>query len=437
MMQPDNSTATDTLSAEAPEVVAPITSLTATGTKSLMGDPSDDGRFGEFGGRYVPETLVPACEELEAAFRTAWADPGFRAEYHQILKEYGGRPTPVTECFRLSESLGLRILLKREDLAHTGSHKINNVIGQALLAKRMGKKRIIAETGAGQHGVATATACALMGLECIVYMGEVDVKRQALNVFRMKLLGATVRPVSSGSRTLKDAVNDAMREWLASVESTYYLLGSVMGPHPYPWMVREFQRVLGEEAYVQCQDMLGHDPDYVVACVGGGSNAAGMFAGFVDTDAKLIGVEPEGGAAAGHGVPGVVHGMKSYLLQDEFGQVMEAHSISAGLDYPGIGPEHAHLSSSGRATYVPANDAEVLEALGLLAETEGIIAALESLHAVAYVARAAKTGEIPPGSTVLINLSGRGDKDAEQVMGHLRLCSTRPCEPVCEGCPNR
>jgi tryptophan synthase beta chain len=301
----------------------------------------------------------------------------------------------------------------------------------------MGKKRIIAETGAGQHGVATATACALMGLECIVYMGEVDVKLQALNVFRMKLLGATVRPVSSGSRTLKDAVNDAMREWLASVENTYYLLGSVMGPHPYPWMVREFQRVLGEEAYVQCQDMLGHDPDYVVACVGGGSNAAGMFAGFVDTDAKLIGVEPEGGAAAGHGVPGVVHGMKSYLLQDEFGQVMEAHSISAGLDYPGIGPEHAHLSASGRAQYVPANDAEVLEALGLLAETEGSIAALESLHAVAYVARAAKTGEIPAGSTVLINLSGRGDKDAEQVMGHLRLCSTRPCEPVCEGCPNR
>ncbi len=405
---------------------------------SLMGDPSDDGRFGDFGGRYVPETLMPAVLELEAAFRDAWGDADFKAEYYSILRDYAGRPTPVTHCARLSEELGVRVLLKREDLAHTGSHKINNVIGQALLAKRMGKKRVIAETGAGQHGVASATACALLGLECIVYMGAVDVQRQALNVFRMKLLGAEVRPVHSGSKTLKDAVNDAMREWLATVETTYYLLGSVMGPHPYPWMVREFQRILGDEAREQCRVILkGADPDYVVACVGGGSNAAGAFAGFVDTKAQLIGVEPEGGAAIGHGVPGVVHGMKSFLLQDEFGQVQEAHSISAGLDYPGVGPEHAHLSTTGRARYVPANDAEVLDALALLAEMEGIIPALEPAHAIAYVARAARSGEIPAGSVVLVNLSGRGDKDADQVMSKLSLCASRPCVPVCEGCPNR
>ncbi len=405
---------------------------------SLMGDPSDDGRFGDFGGRYVPETLMPAVLELEAAFRDAWGDADFKAEYYSILRDYAGRPTPVTHCARLSEELGVRVLLKREDLAHTGSHKINNVIGQALLAKRMGKKRVIAETGAGQHGVASATACALLGLECIVYMGAVDVQRQALNVFRMKLLGAEVRPVHSGSKTLKDSVNDAMREWLATVETTYYLLGSVMGPHPYPWMVREFQRILGDEAREQCRVILkGADPDYVVACVGGGSNAAGAFAGFVDTKAQLIGVEPEGGAAIGHGVPGVVHGMKSFLLQDEFGQVQEAHSISAGLDYPGVGPEHAHLSTTGRARYVPANDAEVLDALALLAEMEGIIPALEPAHAIAYVARAARSGEIPAGSVVLVNLSGRGDKDADQVMSKLSLCASRPCVPVCEGCPNR
>jgi tryptophan synthase beta chain len=409
-----------------------------SGNASLMGEPSTDGRFGDFGGRYVPETLMPAVLELEDAFREAWGDPAFRGEYHRILTEYGGRPTPVTECFRLSERLGVRVLLKREDLAHTGSHKINNVIGQALLAQRMGKKRVIAETGAGQHGVATATACALLGLECIVYMGAVDVQRQALNVFRMKLLGAEVRPVHSGSRTLKDAVNDAMREWLASVESTYYLLGSVMGPHPYPWMVREFQRILGDEAREQCRVILdGSDPDFVVACVGGGSNAAGAFAGFVDTTAQLVGVEPEGGAAVGRGVPGVVHGMKSFVLQDEFGQVQEAHSISAGLDYPGVGPEHAWLSSSGRAIYKPANDDEVLAALQLLAETEGIIAALEPSHAIAWVARAAGTAELPHGSVVLINLSGRGDKDAEQIMGKLSLCATRPCVPACEGCTSR
>jgi tryptophan synthase beta chain len=415
----------------------PSRPLSADGRVSLMTDPSADGRFGEFGGRFVPETLVPACEELEVAFKDAWADPEFRAEYLHVLQTYGGRPTALTECHNLSARLGVQVLLKREDLAHTGSHKINNVIGQALLAKRMGKTRVIAETGAGQHGVASATACALLGLECVVYMGAVDVERQAPNVGRMKLLGATVRPVHSGSKTLKDAVNDAMRAWLAEVETTYYLLGSVMGPHPYPWMVREFQRILGDEARVQCRERIGRDPDYVLACVGGGSNAAGAFAGFVDTDAKLVGVEPEGGAAVGHGVPGVVHGMKSFVLQDEFGQILEAHSISAGLDYPGVGPEHAHLSSTGRAVYVPAADEEVLDALQLLAETEGIICALEPAHALAYLIRAADSGEIPKGSVVLVNLSGRGDKDAPQVLDRLRLCATRPCEPVCEGCPNR
>jgi tryptophan synthase beta chain len=284
----------------------------------------------------------------------------------------------------------------------------------------MGKQRVIAETGAGQHGVATATAAALFGLECVVYMGEVDVERQALNVFRMQLLGAEVRPVGSGSRTLKDAINEALRDWVATVETTHYCLGSVMGPHPYPWMVRELQRVVGEEAFRQCRELLdGADPDYVMACVGGGSNAAGTFAGFVDTDAKLIGVEAAGGAAISHGIPGVVHGSKSMLLQDEAGQVVEAHSISAGLDYPGIGPEHAFLSAIGRATYVEAGDDEVLAALQLLARTEGIIPALEPAHAIAWLARAAGTDELPAGSTVLVTMSGRGDKDAEQVMGLL------------------
>jgi tryptophan synthase beta chain len=386
----------------------------------FMAEPTPEGRFGEFGGRFLPEALVPACIELEKAFRSAWGDPSFRDEYATILRDYAGRPTPVTECRRLSEQLGVRVLLKREDLTHTGSHKINNVVGQALLARRMGKPRVIAETGAGQHGVATATACALFGLECVVYMGEVDIERQELNVFRMKLLGAEVLPVSSGSRTLKDAINDAMRDWLASVETTYYCLGSVMGPHPYPWMVRELQRVVGEEARAQCRAILGGaDPDYVVACVGGGSNAAGTFAGFVDTGARLVGVEAAGGAAVGRGVPGVVHGSKSFLLQDEHGQVLEAHSISAGLDYPGVGPEHAHLAASGRATYESAGDQEVLDALQLLARTEGIIPALEPAHAIAWLVRAARAGAVAAGSTVLLTLSGRGDKDAEQVMGLL------------------
>jgi tryptophan synthase beta chain len=383
---------------------------------AALAEPSPDGRFGEFGGRFIPESLVPACRELESAFRAAWEDASFHEEYEGLLRDYGGRPTPVTECHRLSERLGVRVLLKREDLAHTGSHKINNVIGQALLTKRMGKQRVIAETGAGQHGVATATACALFGMDCVVYMGEVDVERQELNVFRMQLLGAEVIPVASGSRTLKDAVNEALRDWVANVETTHYCIGSVMGPHPYPWMVREFQRILGEEARDQCRQILGGaDPDVIAACVGGGSNAAGTFAGFADTSARLFGVEAAGGAAIGHGVPGVVHGMKSYLVQDEDGQVLEAHSISAGLDYPGVGPEHSHLSAIGRATYVSAGDAEVLDAFKLLSETEGIIPALESAHALAWIVRAAGTDEIPKGSTVLLTLSGRGDKDVAQV----------------------
>ena len=390
--------------------------MTTMRTESLMGEPDNTGRFGEFGGLFLPESLVPACHELEAAFRTAWADDSFHEEYTAILRDYAGRPTPVTECRRLSERLGVRVLLKREDLAHTGSHKINNVIGQALLTRRMGKQRVIAETGAGMHGVATATAAALFGLECVVYMGEVDIERQAQNVFRMTLLGAEVRPVASGSRTLKDAINDALRDWVASVESTHYCIGSVMGPHPYPWMVREFQRIVGDEAREQCRALLeGNDPDFVVACVGGGSNAAGTFAGFVDTSAQLIGAEAAGGAAISRGIPGVVHGSKSFLLQDEHGQVLEAHSISAGLDYPGVGPEHSHLAAIGRARYVPADDQEVLAALQVLAETEGIIPALESAHALAYVMRAAGN-EIPSGSTVMVTLSGRGDKDASQVM---------------------
>ena len=391
-----------------------------TTDQGYMAEPSADGRFGEFGGRYVPESLVPACQELETAFREAWGDSGFRDEYMTILRDYGGRPTPVTECRRLSERLGVRLLLKREDLTHTGSHKINNVIGQALLARRMGKQRLVAETGAGQHGVATATAAALFGLDCMVYMGEVDVHRQELNVFRMKLLGAEVRPVSSGSRTLKDAVNEALRDWVATVEHTHYCLGSVMGPHPFPWMVREFQRIVGDEAREQCRALLGgSDPDFVVACVGGGSNAAGTFAGFAETGARLVGVEAAGGAAIGTGVPGVVHGMKSFLKQDEDGQIVEAESISAGLDYPGIGPEHAHLNAIGRAHYVSASDDEVLEALQLLAKTEGIIPALEPAHALAWVARVAGTPELPSDSVVLLTMSGRGDKDAEQVMGLL------------------
>jgi tryptophan synthase beta chain len=380
-----------------------------------MHDPTEGGWFGRFGGRFVPETLVPACDELDKAFRAAWADPTFRAELDGLLKDYAGRPSPLTECHRLSEALGgVRMLLKREDLNHTGSHKINNVLGQALLAKRMGKTRLVAETGAGQHGVASATAAALMGLECVVYMGEVDMARQELNVFRMRLLGAEVRPAVSGSRTLKDAVNEAMRDWVATVESSAYCLGSVMGPHPYPWMVRELQRVLGDEAREQCLALLGGPPDVVVACVGGGSNAAGIFSGFADEPGvRLVGAEPAGGAAVGRGVPGVVHGSTSFLLQDEFGQVQEAMSISAGLDYPGVGPEHAHLADSGRATYESVTDAEVIDAFVLLSRTEGIIPALEPAHALAWVSRERASLR---GQTVLLNLSGRGDKDVAQMV---------------------
>jgi tryptophan synthase beta chain len=384
---------------------------------TLMGEPGADGRFGRFGGRFIPEALVPACQDLEREFRAAWSNPAFKARYNDLLRDYAGRPSALTECHNLSKELGVRLLLKREDLNHTGSHKINNVIGQGLLTLEMGKRRLVAETGAGQHGVATATAAALFGLECVVFMGEVDMERQELNVFRMRLLGAEVRPVSSGSKTLKDAVNEALRDWVATVESTHYCLGSVMGPHPFPWMVREFQAVIGIEARQQCEQLIGSSPDYIVACVGGGSNAAGTFAGFVDTPARLVGVEAAGGAALGpKGVPGVLHGMRSYLLQDEFGQILEATSISAGLDYPGIGPEHAHLAEVGRAHYASATDDEVLEALGLLARSEGIIPALEPAHGLAWVTKAARSGEIPAGSTVLLTMSGRGDKDAEHVM---------------------
>jgi len=380
---------------------------------SLLDPPDSSGRFGEFGGRFVPETLMPACLELERAFDEAWADDGFRADLQTLLTEYAGRPSILTECHNLGRQLGVRIVLKREDLNHTGSHKINNVLGQALLAKRMGKSRLVAETGAGQHGVATATAAALLGLECKVYMGAVDVARQALNVFRMRLLGTEVEAVESGSRTLKDAVNEAMRDWVATVGHSHYCLGSVMGPHPYPYMVRQFHRVLGEEAHEQCLAAYGAVPDVVVACVGGGSNAMGIFSGFVDSSSRLVGVEPAGGAAISRGQPGVVHGMRSYLMQDEVGQVEEAQSISAGLDYPGVGPEHSYLASIGRAEYPTVTDAEVLDAFRLLSRTEGIIPALEPAHALAWLAREAPNLQ---GQTVLVNLSGRGDKDVDQVM---------------------
>ena len=391
-------------------------------------EPAGLGRYGEFGGRFVPETLVPALEELEREFRAAWTDDGFRREYAALLTSYAGRPTPVTECHRLSERLGVRVLSKREDLTHTGSHKINNVLGQALLTRRMGKQRVIAETGAGQHGVATATAAALFGLDCTVFMGAVDTERQALNVFRMKLLGAQVVPVESGSATLKDAINETLREWVASVETTHYCIGSVVGPHPFPWMVREFQRIVGDEAREQCRHILGGaDPDYVVACVGGGSNAIGTFAGFVDLPhVRLVGVEAGGlgpetgkhGASVNRGVPGVLHGARSLFLQDEEGQIREAHSISAGLDYPGVGPEHAQLAATGRAEYPYATDDEAVAGFELLAVTEGIVPALEPAHAIAWLAREAGRS-VPAGATVLVTLSGRGDKDAVQVAERL------------------
>ena len=382
----------------------------------LVVNPGVSGRFGEYGGRYIPESLIPACRDLELNFDNCWNDPQFRSDLYELLTTYAGRPTALTECKQLSKELDLLVMLKREDLTHTGSHKINNVLGQALLAQKMGKTRLIAETGAGQHGVATATAAAVFGMQCTVYMGEVDVKRQELNVFRMKLLGAEVVPVSSGSKTLKDAINEAFRDWVATSEYTHYCVGSVVGPHPYPWMVREFQSIIGNEAREQCRRHLeGYDPDFVVACVGGGSNAAGTFAGYLATESNLVGVEAEGGAAISKGAIGILHGMRTRLMQDEDGQILETHSISAGLDYPGIGPEHSYLSSVGRVTYESVNDEEVLNAFGTLCRTEGIVPALEPAHAIAWVIREAGK-KIPTVSAVLITLSGRGDKDVQQVM---------------------
>lgn len=377
-----------------------------------MGEPPARGRFGEYGGRYAPESLVEACREVEVAFREAWGDAGFRGELARLLAVHAGRPTPVTPAPRLSGELGVRLYLKREDLTHTGSHKINNVLGQALLAARMGRRRLIAETGAGQHGVATATAAALFGLEATVFMGERDIERQGLNVFRMRMLGAEVVPVTAGSRTLKDATSEAMRHWVGATGDSHYCIGSVVGPDPYPWMVREFQRVIGDEARAQCAAELRTGvPDHVVACVGGGSNAAGTFAGFAGTTARLVGVEAEGGAGATRGRVGVMHGCRSLFLQDDDGQITRAHSIAAGLDYPGVGPEHAYLRDLGRARYATVTDDEAAGAAVRLARTEGIVPALESAHALAWVVRAAGAGELPAGSTVLMTLSGRGDKD--------------------------
>ena len=377
------------------------------------------GHFGQFGGRYVPEALIGALDELEIAHNAALKDPEFLAELAHLHKTYSGRPSIITEVKRFAEHAGgARILLKREDLNHTGSHKINNVLGQALLAKRSGKKRVIAETGAGQHGVASATAAALMGLECVVYMGEEDTKRQALNVVRMKLLGAEVIPVTTGSKTLKDAINEAMRDWVTNVETTNYLFGTVAGPHPFPTMVRDFQRIIGQEARAQVIELTGKLPDAVLACVGGGSNAIGIFYDFIkDVDVRLIGLEAGGdGVETGRhaatitgGTPGVLHGARSYLLQDENGQTVESHSISAGLDYPGVGPEHAYLSDIGRAEYRAITDAEAMYAFSLLCKTEGIIPAIESAHALAGALQVGR--ELGKDATLLINLSGRGDKD--------------------------
>ncbi len=387
--------------------------------------PDNRGHYGDFGGKYVPETLMPALEELEKAYQEALNDSSFREEIRYYLNDYVGRPSPLYFAGRLTKHCGgAKIYLKREDLNHTGAHKINNTIGQVLLARRMGKKRVIAETGAGQHGVATATAAAMFGLECVVFMGEEDIRRQELNVFRMKLLGAEVRPVASGSRTLKDAMNEAIRDWVTNVRDTFYVLGSVGGPHPYPMMVRNFQKIIGEETREQVLQKEGRLPDCIIACVGGGSNAIGIFYPFLeDRDVQLVGVE-----AAGHGLDtpyhaatltkgshGVLHGAYSYILQDEDGQILEAHSVSAGLDYPGVGPEHSYLKETGRVRYTSVSDSEALEAFGVLCRTEGIIPALESSHALAYGLRV--TPEMQPDDIVIINLSGRGDKDVHTVSG--------------------
>jgi tryptophan synthase beta chain len=374
------------------------------------------GYFGNFGGRWMPEALVAALDELTAAWHDAMADPEFTGAFRAILHDYAGLPSPLYEAERLSAKLGARILLKREDLAHTGAHKIRNVLGQALLTRRMGKTRVIAETGAGQHGVASATAAAYFGLDCTVYMGSVDTKRQALNVARMQLLGAEVVPVDSGSATLKDAINEALRDWVASVDHTAYLFGTAAGPHPFPSMVREFTRGIGDEARQQCLDLTGRLPDAATACVGGGSNAIGLFSAFLDDDVALYGFEAGGdGVETGRhaativaGESGVLHGARTFVLQDQDGQTVESHSISAGLDYPGVGPEHAHLAETGRATYLAVTDTEAMDAMALLARTEGIIPAIESAHAVAGTIKLATER---PGQTLLVNLSGRGDKD--------------------------
>ncbi len=392
-----------------------------------MNLPDQNGKFGPFGGRFVPETLMPVIEELIAAYEEARQDPAFTAEFEHLLQSYVGRPSPITHAKRLSAQLGgAQIYLKREDLNHTGAHKINNALGQALLAKRLGKTRIVAETGAGQHGVGTATACALLGLECVVYMGEVDIARQQPNVYRMRLLGAEVRPVASGSRTLKDAINEAIRDWVTNVATTHYLLGSVLGPHPYPMMVRDFQSVIGREARAQMLESFGRLPDAIIACVGGGSNAMGIFHAFRDDEAvALIGVEAGGdGIESGRHAArfadldiariGVLHGTKSYVMQTADGQIMETHSISAGLDYPSVGPEHAWLRDQERAGYTYATNEEALAAFHTLAETEGIIPALESAHAVAEAIKRAP--QMRPDQLLLVNLSGRGDKDLDTVI---------------------
>ncbi|ADB32130.1 tryptophan synthase, beta subunit [Kribbella flavida DSM 17836] len=382
--------------------------------------PDQLGHFGRFGGRFMPEALIGPLDELTAAWQNAMADKTFTDEFERMLREYAGTPSLLYDATRLSDVAGARILLKREDLNHTGAHKIRNVLGQALLTKRMGKSRVIAETGAGQHGVATATACAYLDLECVVYMGEVDTERQALNVARMKLLGAEVIPVKTGSRTLKDAINEALRDWVASVDNTHYLLGTAAGGHPFPAMVRDFVRGIGDEARAQSLELLGRLPDAAIACVGGGSNAIGLFAAFVpDTDVKLYGIEAGGdgydtgrhAATITAGQIGVLHGARSYLLQDDDGQTIESHSISAGLDYPGVGPEHAWLAETGRAAYRPVTDAAAMEALRLLARTEGIIPAIESAHAIAGALEVAR--ELGPEAVLLVNLSGRGDKDMD------------------------
>jgi tryptophan synthase beta chain len=383
-----------------------------------MSGAQQPGRFGPYGGRYVPEALIAALDELTAAYEKALTDDEFQAEFHRLLRDYAGRPSLLYDAERFSEAVGARVLLKREDLNHTGAHKINNVIGQALITRRMGKSRVIAETGAGQHGVATATAAALFGLECVVYMGEVDTERQALNVARMRLLGATVVPVTSGSRTLKDAMNEAFRDWVTNVDNTHYVIGSVGGPHPFPAMVRDFASVIGAEARRQMLEVVGRLPDGVLACVGGGSNAMGIFHAFIpDESVRLYGFEAGGegidtgrhAATLTGGSPGVLHGARSYVLQDDQGQTVESHSISAGLDYPGVGPEHAWLHDTGRASYRAVTDAEAMQAFELLCRTEGIIPAIETAHALAGVRQV--VAELGPDAVLLVNLSGRGDKD--------------------------